>query len=511
MSGDRHLRPDPEGRLHGRPVQPAAVRITADPDQAVTETGQHLLAMLVDLLARQFEIVKTISLDLPATPAHSAVFHGRAGEDTGLTAALIDLGRRVGAPSIATTAASSAGVSCTVRVHVGAGVDPSDGPIPALAVAADGWVMKATSIRALTASPPRSPNPLAALLTACVAAGYVFKTAFGRHRDIDLTLDLWPEPHAPEPASITLPAAYVLGLGAVGAAFGDALSRIPDLEGQLVAVDPQTMSATDRNRLVSGATEDVDTPKARLFERLFEHARLSAHPFVGKWPRDYLGDPDREVPEALRADEADGRFDWIISCVDRDTDRADIAARLPRHVLSGSTYGMLAQIISYSLEGPGECLACRHRPVRLATREQNYAQLRSMTSGERDGWYEARGAGRGERAAIETYLAVGDPSCAAPGAADLARLGVQGEVDWAVGFVSVAAGVLLAVRFLRAAALGARHDAEHGSEWRLYFWQDELDIHRAQRRPDCPVCRPAPESGWRALWDNSLPGSPPGT
>ncbi len=500
MSGDRHLRPDPEGRLGGRPPRPASVRVTADPDHAGTVAGQHLLAMLVHLLARQFEIVETISNDIESTPARAEVFRAPrigAGE---LTEALIELGRRVGASSIVTTAGGASSPP-TVRIHLGAGWDPTSESIPALAVAVDGWVLSARSTAAIAGPVPRSSNPFAAQLAACVAAGFAFKSAFERQTPVDVALDLWPEPDPPEPSAVSLPPAYVLGLGAVGAAFGYALSSAPGLRGVLMGIDPQTMSDTDRNRLVSGTADDRGEPKAALFMRLFGQPEFTVGTFAGKWPRDYIGDAAREVPAALRADEDDGRFRWIISCVDRDTDRADIAARLPRHVLSGSTYGMAAQIISYSLDGPCECLACRHRRVRPVSVEQTYAHLRSLTVGEREAWYDERGANPSERAAIETYLGAGDPSCATPGAADLVRLGVQGAVDWAVGFVSVAAGVLLAVRFIRAAVLGERREIERGSEWRLFFWRDELDIHRARRASDCPICSGPQQDAWRALWD----------
>jgi len=500
MSGDRHLRPDPEGRVAGSPTRLATVLITADPEHAATVAGQHLLQMLVNLLARQFGIVESIVVDIEQAPVHPYVFRAPRIDDGDLAPALLELGHCVGGPSIRTTVPKES-LHPTVILHVGEGFDPTSVPEPAMAVAGSGWKVAARTTGPLADTTPTSPNPLGPHLAACIAASFAFKSAYSKHAPVDITLDMWPEERdGPELDGLELPAAYVLGLGAVGAAFGYVLSCAPGLRGSLMAIDPQDMSDTDRNRLLSGIADSVGQAKARLFELLFAGTHFDIGSFTGKWPHDYLGDPGHSVPADLQDDEARGRFRWIISCVDRDDDRANIAARLPRHVLSGSTFGMAAQDMYYSPEGQCECLACRHLAPQRVKVEEVSERLRSLSPSERETWYREYGASTQERAAVDAYLDADDPTCATPGAADLARLGLHGRVDWAVGFVSVAAGVILAARFIRTAILGPEAESTGGSEWRLFFWRDELDIHQARRRPDCPICGGQLSEAWQALW-----------
>ena len=125
--------------------------------------------------------------------------------------------------------------------------------------------------------------------------------------------------------------------------------------------------------------------------------------------------------------------------------------------------------------------------------------MRPLDAEARRAWYAEHGATSDERAAIEEYLDA--PTCSGPGEADLGRLGVQGRVDWAVGFVSVAAGVMLASRFIRMTMRGVEAELACGSEERLLFWADELLRSRAQRLPDCPSCGGLLSEQWEELWD----------
>ncbi len=92
-----------------------------------------------------------------------------------------------------------------------------------------------------------------------------------------------------------------------------------------------------------------------------------------------------------------------------------------------------------------------------------------------------------EWAAIEDYLH--DPDCGHLGEAALRRLGVEGATDWAVGFVSAAAGVMLAAAFVAMIIEGVDRAIDEGPERRLIFWGSPAGIvSRARRKPDCRVC-----------------------
>jgi hypothetical protein len=502
MSGDRHLRQDPDGRLLGSPPSLATVLVTTEPEYARSVAGQHLLQTLINLLARQFGVVRTVLLDVGDCPVHPGVFLTPPINSGTLVAALITLGEAVGNGLITTRGAD--GTPATSVVCVGSGLDPTQFEIPGAAVAGHSWRALARTIGPIGALRSGSTVPLGPQLAACIGAGFVFKAAYGKHRPIDATFNLWSMTgeDGPELAGIEFPAGYVLGVGAVGAAFGHALASAQGLQGELVAVDPQEMSDTDRNRLLSGNWRDVGRPKTSLFDAMFRSSGIVVHTFQGRWPQDYLGDPERRVGEELRREEQLGRFRWVISCVDRDRDRAAIASMLPRHVFAGSSLGMAAQTAYYSLAGRCECLACRHRTPSQLGVEELAKQLQGLGTQARKAWYDDHGASPQISASIEEYLS--DPTCAGPGAADLAKLGLQGRVDWAVGFVSVAAGVILAARFIRAAVVGVNVEVAVGSECRYLFWVDELRVSRAQRATDCALCR-APGATWHELWGEAEP------
>jgi hypothetical protein len=499
VSGDRHLRPDPEGRLAGSPPQLATVLVRADRRYAETVAGQHLLQMLVNLLARQFGIVSRLLLELDEVPLHPDVFLQPRISAGGLRSALLALGEAIGG-TLTSTEPTSENARPTAIIQVGGESDPSGTAIPTLAVTACGWRAWARTNAPLSRIKSTSPNPLGPHIAACVAAGFAFKSAYGKQRALDVDLDLWGfgEEDGPELLGVKLPAAYVLGLGAVGAAFGFTLACTAGLEGLLVGVDPQSVAGTDLNRLLSATTATGNLAKATLFKRLFDKSQVDVVTFRGKWPQDYLGATGRETPASLRAEESAGRYEWVISCVDRNRDRADIAARLPRHILSGSTFGLAAQTSYFSLVGSCECLACRHRTPKQLGIEQLAEQLRELSATARHTWYDQHGASATERASIEEYLNA--PECSGPGEADLAKLGVQGQVDWAVGFVSVAAGVILAARFIRTAILGAEAEFQQGAEARLLFWADEFLRSQARRLRDCPVCGGTFDESWNELW-----------
>ena len=502
MSGDRHLRPDPDGRLRGSPATLATVLVKSAPGYAHSVAGQQLLQMLVDLLARQFGVIGTVLLDVDDSAVHPGVFLRPRIDEGSLVSALVRLSDAVGDGLVTTRIAED--TSATAVVCVGSCLDPTTFGVPGIAIAGHGWRALARTTGPIAALPSGSANPLGPQLAACIGAGFAFKSAYGKHRSVDAQFNLWSPAgeDGPDLEGVELPAAYVLGLGAVGASFGYSLASVPGLGGRLVAIDPQDMSDTDRNRLVSGSWDDVDTSKTALFGDMFQNTNIPVHAFKGRWPEDYLGDPDRDIADELKKEEREGRFSWVVCCVDRDRDRAAIASQLPRHVLAGSTLGMAAQTAYYSLTGNSECLACRHRTPQQLGVEELVEQLRRLSHDARAAWYDDRGVSLEVRASIEEYLT--DPTCAGPGAADLAKLGLQGPVDWAVGFVSMAAGVILAARFIRATLIGIEAEIANGSECRFLFWVDELVASQARRADDCPLCREPPPT-WRLLWSKPSP------
>lgn len=500
-SGDRHLRREPTGRITRRPEALATIGVMADKTFASAPAGQHLLLMLVNLLARQFGVVGTIVLDVPdVLLCESASWPGVSSAQ--LAGAAIEMAHFVAGPEIEIRAAESA-QDADVLVLAG-GFDPTVYNVPAVAAVADGWRCAVCSTHPVPHAPGRSRNPIGPYLAACMAAWFAFDVLCGTARPVDTSVSLWDATPGPwsvlavgtEPVGIVLPDCYLIGAGAVGAALLRTLAAVPGLRGRIVVTDPQKQSETDRNRLVSGGYHTVGVPKVDLAAAAARPG-LEIYPVPGRWPDDYVTSVSRSIPPDLRAREEAYKYEWVLSCVDRNRDRQGIARYLPRHVIGGSTDGLVAQAAYYSMTGTCECLACNHPVLPAETLEELTAKLADPAA--RADWLQAHGADPRTAAAVEEYLNA--PECGGLGEAELARLGREGEVDWSVGFVSVAAGVMQAAMLIRCIQSGVCAVAGERPELRLLFHRVELVASAARRHEDCCLCSdPKMIHQWRELW-----------
>ncbi|MBA2719040.1 MAG: ThiF family adenylyltransferase [Chloroflexi bacterium] len=481
-SGDRHLGPDPAGLLPSAAAGDGHVTVVAEPAFAATFAGQALLRMLVDLLARQFSVLERVELDVPRLPAISRATGAVAGED--LETALLRVGSAAGGSEISVTRAGS---TAEHVIFVGPGSPSRAGALSTISAVANSW-LATISDDPVAAQVDLDELPFGPHLAAAIASDRLFRGLHGVGVTGTSHIELLA---APELAIIRerlsgfrLPPCYVIGLGAVGAAFLLTLGAT-GIPATVVGLDPDDSDTTSRNRLLSMGYEQVGIPKPQLAAVLVKGTELDFYPNEVAWPA-YYGDPDRRRPKYLAAQEAKYRYEWVISAVDKNLHRRNIANILPLHVLSGATNGFVAQAAYMAMVGDCECLACNH-PVPSFDLDATRDGLASVGAEERVAQLRAMGASDADVVAIETYL--DDPACGAIGEATLRRLGVDGGVDWAVGFVSAASGALLAAQFVRAAILGAESGTSVGAERRLIFWgTPELIDSLARRRTSCPVC-----------------------
>lgn len=489
-SGDRHLRPEPSGRLKAglRPGR-HVVRVVADGAYAETLAGQHLLQWLVNVLCRQFGVIDTVVISVPHVAVHAAAFPGPfLLHEHGLQRQLVSLATAIAGPEI-TVAEND--VPAAITVMVGPGKPSATPSEVTIAVSADGWKAFCSTEQPSPASTTTSSRPYGPALAACLAASATFLYLHQQPYALtfsgslwDLSVGSWDELANPPSAFLEVPPAYLIGLGAVGAAASLALATDGQVSGSLIGIDPQCSDVTNRNRLVTAMYDEVDKPKAALAARFFTGEELRFFPNVIAWPQ-YLTDAGRAAPESVAAAEQRFAFEWVLSCVDKDVHRQSIAAYLPRHILSGATNSMVAQVAYFSMVGDCECLACNH-PMPSADIEQMVRELKYMTAHERDAWFVDNDVSDLNRAEIERFLVEGD--CGSVGAQELARLGIEGGTDWAVGFVSVAAGVMLAAALVRVATAGVGATFAANAERRIIFWKPSFIESSAQRKVDCPVC-----------------------
>lgn len=491
-SANRHMRGDSERRLNNLRQERRSVLVRADPEYASKPAGQHLLQMTVNLLARQYEVVQEIILDVPETPVLERVFHGPPSNHASLNSRLLNFAKAIAGPEIIVIPVdASLGSASFPTIYIGP-FDPSINPIFGVSVSAEGSRFDCATNRQSQPVIGLDSNPLGPYMAACFAASAIFKYFWRLDATIDLSGTLWDCTAANWNAlasgnnlsHIAIPTTYLLGCGAVGAAFAFTLAAISDIEGEIIAIDPQESDETNRNRLLTMSYNDIEK-KVFLTERLFVGTKIKLYPYVGQWP-DYTADTNRNIPAHIRKSEETYRYEWVLSCVDRNHHRRAIAAYLPRNIFGGSTYDFAAQVAIYSMQGHCECLACNHPSPKGKPTDELRTLLLSMTTDDLRIWFDKHDVDNRERAAIEEYLQ--DPNCGGIGHAMLAKLGREGETDWSVGFVSVAAGVLLASVFLRAVLEGTGIVTDNGPEYFAWFFRAALGASRALRKPDCDLC-----------------------
>src|SRR5579875_1471132 len=123
ISGDRHLRPEPSGKLKGLLAGARTVLVRSDASYAESFAGQALLHLLVNLLARQFGVIDTVWLDVPMVPLYPGNWILPLAQHSNLLESLLELGKSVGGGEVGVEPVRSDG-DATVTVLVGPGVGP---------------------------------------------------------------------------------------------------------------------------------------------------------------------------------------------------------------------------------------------------------------------------------------------------------------------------------------------------------------------------------------------------
>ena len=446
--------------------------------------------MVANLLARQYGVIKTILVDVPACQINPVTFLlDPDGDD--LRSNLLHLIATVGCDEITSTEASTDDHP-DVEVLIGP-CERSPGAEVSISVTADGWKFLCSTKDPAPTTVGESSNPIGPYMAACFAAASVFKYFFQTDHAIDLAYSLWNHKdgewsdlsQGPEPKGELPRPFYLIGAGAVGTACAFTLAAAPNIQGTLIPIDPQTSDETSRNRLISCAYKRTNVPKVTLLESLFASSEIDVIPYQGFWP-DYTADDDRRTPPEIREIELAYRYEWVLSCVDRNKDRRAIAKYLPKNVIGGSTNGGTAQIVYYVIESPFPCLACYHPvPAALPTAELR-EQLLAMTIEEKREWYVRHDADNEAIDAMELYLK--DPDCGGPGEAKLTELGREGETDWSVGFVSVASGVTVAAEMIRIAMLGKENAINDQNEIFAWFWKPGVARSVSRKKKGCAIC-----------------------
>jgi molybdopterin/thiamine biosynthesis adenylyltransferase len=524
---DRHLDPDAAGSpvrlLPGLQATPATVTVIIGGTDAAARRGQLLAWATVNMLLRCYGVLGTVTVRCPDVMLGASLPRLSAGTvPVTLHQALADLAAAAADPQgrgphlcIRSGAPVQLGTADTVTLVLGteyAGALASmagSGPDSATwLVAAGAWKLSIASPAALagtdTARLPRldedGPVSVAAWLASAVGCAEAFKNVGqlreGCGRRIEaFTVNLWTLSGSDGFAELDtssgpseppcLPAQYVIGAGAVSEAYLAVLAT-SDVITELALLDDDLISDTNINRHILAGWADLDEPKALLARDRLSGHQMRIFPVRARW-QNYLAIPPVERgarPEALTVAESTGRYDLVISAVDRNDSRISIAAARPRVVLGGSTNGLAVEVGRYRADSNWQCLACASRPEPQLSIEQAAKDLADKPPAELAAHAQERGL---DLAALTEYLE--RPVCGTLGEREVQRFAAFTRPDWSVSFVSVASGALLAARALTHVGDDDSERTEAQGDT-LRLWLANATIARAahRRSPDCPIC-----------------------
>lgn len=310
---------------------------------AVAVEHQLLAETLVDLLGRVFpriDIVVDASVD-----ACAALGPGPAALLDRLQAA-----RRHGAvdPLPPGTA--------TVTVAVG-----HDGEAD-LHVDATDWTSYVGRRPSALAHPAPGRVPVGALAAAARASAHVFAVLLsdlfpalpvpdGVYANaLALSAETTP-PDEPAVPQLGVMRAVLVGAGSVGGAAVYTLARVPDLAGELIIVDPQTLEGHNFDRAILATRPAVEAKraKAKVAERALAHLApaLAAQGVVGT------------VGELLAAQPREFAFPPVLCAVDSPNARRAVQDCLPLEVINAACGPSEVQISGHVTDD-GPCVCCLH-------------------------------------------------------------------------------------------------------------------------------------------------------
>ncbi len=332
------------------PLKSGTVAIEIDPTLVSTPCAQHLLCMLVHLLARMKGIVRTMVLrfaaDVPLHPGIPLV-------GTSLTSGLEQLvGSLSGPQSTYRTelVIGSAGPARELQVRIGSGSGD-------VVVGADAW--RALLGKFVDQSSWSDGCPLGPYMAATLAAAEVFKRLLRINFDWqegalldDVAYSLFDyslnEKAAPGPdlREIALSNLAIAGAGAGGTAALYTLCSFPAVSGSLVAVEPGKLKESNLGRYLMS---DYDQVHSYLHKLDSVKRFLEVH--APKLHCEGLKAPWHQVPRAWQT---------VLATVDTPEARWDVQRSRPVTILEAGVIGLLYGVLRV-IPG-GWCLECKHPP-----------------------------------------------------------------------------------------------------------------------------------------------------
>ncbi|HEV3188492.1 MAG TPA: ThiF family adenylyltransferase [Acidimicrobiales bacterium] len=477
---------DLDGKIRaGNQASPVVVSIEIPEKVAGIAAVQHTAWMLINMLSRLENVVSEISVTCP----ESIKTHSRnvvpSAPDSSLFVEALRQG--VSAIGVTTVRLDFKGTHHEIHLVLGPG-SPAKG---SMQVFGEGWCGGVSRSTKIDRTKP-SDLPIGPYLAAALAAGEVFKVARLRSEDYPAPAAVFYSAWTQQPSStfdsdgpsdvsrVDLRSTLV-GVGAVGGALLQALWSTLGLTGsvQLVDNDPEGLGLTNLNRYVLFGTGDIGKPKASTAALLLQDSGIQWAAFDG--PIEMF----------------DGEAMRVICAVDTNRSRLAVQVRWPESLLMASTNELRAEVVRCDPRAGGPCAACYNRDRGDVPDDDLRQIFLGWTQEQKRTLVESLDVDLDE--AIEWSL---NGKCGTSGerVRDALRTSADRQHSFAVPFVSVAAGTMLAAEVIKEELNRSVPLNTEFQRATLQFFRPEqsLGAKRYLRDPRCNVC--SPDSIGRTVW-----------
>ena len=163
------------------------------------------------------------------------------------------------------------------------------------------------------------------------------------------------------PKSIQLPETHLVGVGAGGSAAVYALAHLGDISGTLHLIDNQKVDDPNLNRYVLMRRRDIGRWKVDVAAETLRGTSIEAAPY-----RDVFSN---------YADEHGRDVNLLLSPVDSEEGRRELAKMLPRRIINAATGGTTVTLSTHGFNDGRMCLHCLYMPeLNRASREEIMAK-----------------------------------------------------------------------------------------------------------------------------------------
>jgi len=480
-------------KIGGKPVS-VEIRLGRD---ATLAAVQHSAWMLLNILCRLEGVVHAVRTNCPAAIRPVAKLSPLISESGDLAEALLVGAHAIGPAEEGFAVVEPAGQHMS-DIVVSVGFELSR---DATFCCAGNGFCGGIFHREITGPKTLSDSTIGPYISACLAAGEIFRqvrlNSYSPERQ--LFLNALDYSHRPEPVwsdlDITgeLQSVLLVGVGAVGSALLHALYSIP-LRGTILAADndPRGIDKTNLGRYVLFGWPSLGKAKASEASELLRDATFRVLPHDGSFEHFFAGTDKPQI---------------VLSAVDKNGARHALQEQYAPLVLSASTHNLRAEVLRC---GPpssaGACLAC-FNPLETEARSED--EIRRLLQERPDVVDQL--CKKLHLNADEVAAWIRERKCSETGDRLVEELRTDdGAVAaFAVGFVSVLSGTLLAAELLKTISRHAGLLNAHSNRAVFQFQNPAAMTNRARfyaRDESCTACSPERVGAmiWQRRYDNFI-------